>query len=255
MGTQGHNGMGRDDGRFDDLPQVNVVVPNDASELDAEVRAYHRERRSARIRGFLAKIFLTRRWRRFGLSGPIVVATLLLVGVVASTLAILGPNQRRPAQRSLPLSEQTSPGIGEIGGLLPPAELSIEGRPGNSRELRPAVIVLLPPECKCQALLDDLFRQVNEYGHAIYLVGSEAMTEEVTQTAKGIGNGTTVAVVDVDGTLAATYAARGVTVVLVHADGVVGAVYRDASPGIRLEPQLARLASAGAPPSMSATTR
>ncbi len=253
MGAQGRSGSGRDDGRFDDLPQVNVVVPDDASELDTDVRAYHRERRRAGDRSILAKIFLTKRWRRFGLSGPIVIAILLLVGLVASMLAILGPDQGRSTQRSLPLSQRSGQRIGETGGLLPPTELAMAGRRLNSRELRPAVIVLLPSSCACLPLLENVFRQVNEYGHRMYVVGSEAMTAELVQTTKEIGNGTSVVAVDLHGTLAATYAARGVTLLLVHADGVVGSVIRDVPPEIRLEPQLARLSSAGAPPLVTST--
>jgi hypothetical protein len=249
VGTPGHNGSGRDDGRFDDLPQVNVVVPDDASELDADVRAYHRERRLVRVRGLLSKIFLTRRWHRFGFSGPIVVAALVLVALVASTLAILGPHQQRAPQRSLPLAQRTSPPVGEIGGLLPATELTVNGESVNSRELRPAVIVVLPPSCACAPLLDDLFRQVKEYGHAMYLVGSPAMQTEIIRTAREIGNGTAAPVLDSNGMLATTYAARGVTVLLVHADGVVGAVQRELASGIRLEPQLARLRSPGQTPS------
>lgn len=248
VGIPGHNGSGRDDGRFDDLPQVNVVVPDDASELDADMRAYYRERRSARVRGLLSKIFLTRRWHRFGFSGPIVVAALVLVALIASTLAILEPHQQRAPQPSLPLAQRTTSSVGEIGGLLPATELTVDGETKNSRELRPAVIVVLPPSCACAPLLDDLFRQVKEYGHAMYLVGNPAMQAEITRTAREIGNGTAAAVVDSRGTLATAYAARAVTVLLVHADGVVGAVQHDLMPGVRLEPQLARLSSPGQTP-------
>src|SRR5215475_11183886 len=125
VGTHGHNGPDRDDGRFDDLPPVNVVVPDDASELDPDVRAYYRERRVARARGLISKSFLTRRWGRFGLSGSILMAVLLLVGLVASMLAILEPHQVRGTQQSLPLAQQTSPPAGEIGGLLPATELLV----------------------------------------------------------------------------------------------------------------------------------
>jgi len=245
VGTQGHNGPGRDDGRFDDLPPVNIVVPDDASELDPDVRAYYRERRLAQARSRLSKVFLTRRWRRFGLSGPILMAVLVLVGLVASMMAILGPHQIRGTQRSLPLAQQTSPPVGEIGGLLPPTELLVGGLPRNSRELRPGVLALIPPACQCVPLLDELFRQVKEYGYPMYLVGSEAMRAEVARTARDVGNGTAAPVVDPNGTLTATYAARGVTVLLVHADGILGALVPELTPGVRLEPQLAPLSSPG----------
>jgi len=254
VGTQGHNGPGRDDGRFDDLPPVNVVVPDDASELDPDVRAYYRERRVARARGLISKSFLTRRWGRFGLSGSILMAVLLLVGLVASMLAILEPHQVRGTQQSLPLAQQTSPPAGEIGGLLPATELLVGGLPRNSRELRPGVLALIPPSCQCVPVLDELFRQVKEFGYPMYLVGSQAMRTEVAQTARDVGNGTAVPVVDTNDTLATTYAPRGVTVVLVHADGVVGGLVHELASGERLEPQLATLSSPGQtspPPNIS----
>jgi len=245
VGTHGHNGPGRDDGRFDDLPSVNVVVPDDASELDPDVRAYYRERRLARARALVAKVFLTRRWRRFGLSGPILVAVLVFVGLVGSMLAILGPHQVHRTPRTLPLAQQTSPPVGELGGLLPATELLVGGLQKNSRELRPGVLALIPPACECVPLLDDLFRQVKEYGYPMYLVGSEAMRTEIERTARDVGNGTAAPVVDPSGTLTATYAARGITVLLVHADGILGAVFRELAPGVRLEPELAPLSSPG----------
>jgi hypothetical protein len=245
VGTQGHNGPGRDDGRFDDLPPVNIVVPDDASELDHDVRAYYRERRLAGARALVSKVFFTRRWRQFGLSGPILVAVLLLVGLIASMLAILGPHQMRRTPQSLPLAQQTSPTVGEIGGLLPATELLVGGLPRNSRELRPGVLALIPPACHCVPLLDDLFRQVKEYGYSMYLVGSEAMRAEIAQTVRDVGNGTAAPVVDPSGALTTAYAARGVTVLLVHADGIVGAVLRELAPGERLEPELAPLSSPG----------
>jgi hypothetical protein len=254
VGTQGHNGPGRDDGRFDDLPPVNIVIPDDASELDPDLRAYYRERRLAGARALASKIFLTRRWRRFGLSGPILVAVLLLVGLLASMLAILGPNQIHRAPRTMPLAQQTSPSVGELGGLLPATELLVGGLQRNSRELRPAVLALIPPSCQCVPLLDDLFRQVKEYGLPMYLVGSEAMRTEIARTARDVGNGTAAPVVDPSDALTTTYAARGVTVLLVHADGIVGAVFRELAPGVRLEPELAPLSSPGQIPSASSVS-
>jgi hypothetical protein len=133
----------------------------------------------------------------------------------------------------------------EHGGLLPATELLVGGLSKNSRELRPGVLALIPPSCECVPLLDDLFRQVKEYGYPMYLVGSEAMRTEIQKTARDVGNGTAAPVVDPSGTLTATYAARGVTVLLVHADGIVGAVFRELAPGVRLEPELAPLSSPG----------
>ena len=45
---------GRDDGN---LPPVNVVIPDDARELDRDVLAYRRELRARRRRQWLMRLF------------------------------------------------------------------------------------------------------------------------------------------------------------------------------------------------------
>lgn len=242
---RGNNGRG-DEGRFDDLPPVDVVIPDDAAELVDEARAVHRELRSQRRRAFLTRVFRTRRWRRFGLSGPLIIAVLIVVGLVASTLGVLRPRQDGEPPPALPLAAVDDRAPGEIGGLVPVGTLVVDGSTQPSRGLRPAVLAFPPVGCDCDEELDSVFRQVREFGLAMYLVGDSATAGEITDTASRIGNGTAVPVVDGGGVLTAVYEDTGLVVVLVHADGVVRTVLGDPSADAVLEPDLAGLAAPGA---------
>ncbi len=242
---RGNNGRG-DEGRFDDLPPVDVVIPDDAAELADEARAVHRELRSQRRRAFLTRVFRTRRWRRFGLSGPLIIAVLLAVALVASTLGVLRPRQDGQPPPALPLAVANDRTPGEPGGLVPAGTLVVDGSTQPSHGLRPAVLAFPPAGCDCDEELDGVFRQVREFGLTMYLVGDSATAGEIIDAANGIGNGTAVPVVDGGGVLTAVYEDTGLVVVLIHADGVVRTVVRDLPADAVLEPDLAGLAGPGA---------
>jgi len=226
-------------GRDGGLP-VELEIPDDARELDPEVRAYRRQLRRSRMRVRLRRLLFTRRWNRYGLSGPLVTAILLLVAIVGSLTILLGP--RFPGQPPrAPLATNPSAAPGEVGGLLPPISLTIAGRTHDVRTLRPAVLALVPPDCRCEGTLDALFGQAKEYGLSIVLVGGSEGASALRQLRTKVGNGTAPAAEDEGQRLAAAYRVRGVTAVLVRADGVVIQVHRDLTPRMRLEPDLAQL--------------
>jgi len=86
-------------GTPEDLPPLDwpaLVVPDDARELAAEAEALRRERRAAARRDRLGRLLLTRRWQRFGVSGPLVALTLVIVAAFGSLLVIFLPS--RPDQ-------------------------------------------------------------------------------------------------------------------------------------------------------------
>jgi hypothetical protein len=218
----------------------DVVIPDDISELDAEVHALHRERRRSRRRAWWSRRLFTRRWNRYGLSGPLVVLVLTGVALVGSLMAVLGPRQPpAPTQRPLARSPQAEPGA--VGGLLPAGSVLVAGRERDPRDLRPAVLAFPPPGCACPVTLESLFRQAREYQVGFYLVGAEARSGELRELAAGTGNGSTEVVVDTRNRLAAAYQPRGMTAVLVDRSGVVTAVVRDLGPDVRLEPVLSQL--------------
>jgi len=233
---RGENGRSGREGR---LP-LELDIPDDARELDADVRSYRREVRRSRLKVRLRRLVFTRRWNRYGLSGPLVTAILVLVALVGSLATLLGPRgDPRPAPAPLASSPAATPG--GLGGLLPAVPLVIDGTPVGAHALRPAVLVLVSPECGCEAALDELFRQAQEYRLQVLLVGGPADVPGLRRVAGRIGNGTARVVEDRTRALALGYGARGLTAVLVRTDGVVTRVHRGLARGMRLEPDLSRL--------------
>jgi len=127
----GPNGVNGPDPHGDDLNPFEFVIPDDIRELDDEVRAYRREQRRSRRRTMLAHLLQTRRWRRYGLSGPLVVAVLIVVAMVGSMLAFLGPRPSPRPQR-LPLA-MTTVAAGLPGSLLPDVQVITLGTPVSAR--------------------------------------------------------------------------------------------------------------------------
>ena len=77
---------GRDDGS---LPPVNIVIPDDARELDRDVLAYRREMRAKRRRQRLLRLFRPFRGPEFG-------GHAAIIPLIAVCLAIC-PGRRRAA--------------------------------------------------------------------------------------------------------------------------------------------------------------
>jgi hypothetical protein len=231
------------------LPHIDIVVPDDARELDRDVVAYRREQRQRRRRA---------RWRRvlhpftrYGLAAPIIAATVLIAVVSGTLLTVLGPHSvPRPA--ATPVAPRPSARAGQIGGPLPDARITVDGEPAALTDQRPAVIILVPPDCRCDAVVSSLARQAATRRIGVYLVAGPAAADRAIQP--GSGNGTVTprpparltpsarataeagelralakksaarVIADADGTLVSTYRPNGLTAVFVHTDGVVRAV-------------------------------
>ena len=149
---------GRDDGS---LPPVNIVIPDDARELDRDVLAYRRELRARRRRQRITRLFgpLHRR----GLGGqaailPLIatcVALSMLAGAMLSVMTISPADRRRPlsspraprparhrgpdraARRKRPARQRSRAGAepGELGARADPGRLRL--RPGAAPPGRP----------------------------------------------------------------------------------------------------------------------
>lgn len=230
----GHPGDHHDD---DGLPRVDVVVPDDARELERDVQAYRRELRQQRRQARWLR--LSRPLRRRGLVMPLAVIFVLLVTLSTTLIIVLSPRATdRPAPAALAEAPTASPG--DVGGLLPDVELAVDGDPRAARTLRPAVIALVPRDCGCGQAADELYRQARALSLRVYFVASGRPASELRDLG-GSGRGLAVLVQDRTGALASAYDASGLTAVLVRRDGVVTDVVRDPEPGMRLEPKLAPL--------------
>lgn len=226
----------------EDEPPLAVRIPDDARELAADVAAYRREVARDRRRRRLTR-WLGRRWARYGLSGPLVTAVLVVVGLVGSLMAVLAPSTGRRA----PAAPLARPGAadGTVGGLLPDALAGLPGSPAtlSLRELRPGVLLVVPPGCACRQLATALAAQGAEFGVRLELAGRASDERALGRLADAVADsllgGRPVVVTDRDGALARAYGEG--SAVFVRADGVVVRVERSPQPRGRYEPAVAQL--------------
>lgn len=239
-----NNEPGRDDYG---LPPADVVVPDDARELDRDVQAYHREQRQQRRR--TRRTRLVHASQRFGVVAPLIVIIVLIVGIATSLLVALGPNtaQQHTPRGHLATSPTASPG--HVGGLLPDTTLRIVDTSATRsvRMLRPAVLLIVPPGCQCRRTINGLTRQIHTNEVPVYLVTSKRPTTQLRELANTDGNGVVIVARDPQGKLARTYETSELTAVLVHEDGIVGGVLRDLSPNTNLRKRLSPLLGPGQP--------
>lgn len=139
----------------DPPPQwAGFVIPDDARELAAEAEALRRERRRDTRRSRLERVFSIPGRRRYGLSGACIALSVLIAGIFASLIVLLPTDPSSP--RAQQLARPTiSPGA--VGGLLPDLRLATStGSTVRTRDLRPAVVLVLPEGCACDSLIDQI---------------------------------------------------------------------------------------------------
>ncbi len=213
------------------------VVPDDISELDTEIEKLRRELATPR-RPRLQRLFETRRFQRYGLSGPLVVVVLLVVLLFASLVFLLVPVPPRSPEPQPLARPALAPG--SVGALLPDLALPV-GDNGSLRlrTLRPAVVVLLPADCGCAWLVDYVIASTSASRLPVLLVGDQAdprlpSTAPVQRMHAATDDG---------GRLAAGFrAGPGPTVLFVRADGTVTRVIRNAQPGADIRQDVDALA-------------
>ncbi|MFB4298236.1 hypothetical protein [Actinomadura sp. NTSP31] len=227
------------------LPHVDVVVPDDARELDRDVLAYRREERRRRRRRRVRRLF--RPVTRFGVAIPIIAGALLVALISGALMTAFGP---RPAPRpkGVPLAPHPTAAPGAIGGLLPVGPVDeVNGHKSarNLRDLRPAVFGIVPPGYRCQDVVAALAGRTHEYGIKFLLVadprgaaGREPVPlKELKACAGTAHDGTPLVLQDGKALLAGAYApapgspAAGLTAVFVQPDGIVKEVVNAPTPG------------------------
>lgn len=253
------------------LPPVDIVVPDDARELDRDVQAYRRELRALR-----------RHQRRVRWHGPLtrdgiilpLLASCLVLALIAGTLLTFftarpggGPAAGRPPAAP---SSSRPPGTASPSSTSPPdspravvssvrfpakADIQVAGQPVSYAELTDStVLALIPAGCNCATVLAELDSQAGTAHVIVYLVGGGKLAPVTEVTALAVQartrSGTLVAD-DAAGTLASTYLQAGgtsagsaPTALLVAPDGTV-AVASALPAGFRLGNELAAL---GHPP-------
>ncbi|MGZ4663906.1 MAG: hypothetical protein ACXV5Q_02335 [Frankiaceae bacterium] len=183
------------------------VIPDDLSELDDEVHAYRKEWRTAhptRWRRLLWPPWLRR--QRHNL--PLLLLGLLSVAVFATLVSVPAPT-RQPLPPPAALAHpKVSPG--SVGGLVPQVTLYSGPAQTTSRDLRPALLVLLPPRLSTVAGSRDTVSQIAAQAEEFQLVtiliagpGDAGSVKALAETARR--RGVVTGLEDRGGVLAKTY--------------------------------------------------
>ena len=223
----------------DDAPWIDpVVVPDDIRALQADIDAYHRELREAGRHRFTRRLTESLVWRRGAMPLAVLATSLGLAAVVFAVLTLGDPGVGR---RALPAPVASAPtaAVGEIDGLLPDVTLRTVGGDSRSvRELRPALVALLPLHCDCAAMVNSLAGQAETVGASLVAVAPVSADAEVAALPGRTHSGHVTAYFDSEHALADAYGAVGVTLLVVAPDSTVRHVVRDAQPGVHVEAML-----------------
>ena len=243
----------RDDGS---LPPVNIVIPDDARELDRDVLAYHRELRARRRRQRLLR--LLRPFNRPGLGGPTAIVPLIALCLALALVggALLSVVTMNPAEAPTVTSTPTAAQAGQPAGLtaLPTGNVLIEGQAEPVRSLVRSALALVPADCACVQQWNRLEGQAVAANVLLYFVATGATRQQRAGEAGQYLYGRAVAADDADGVLANAYRPDGLTVLLVYSDAKAE-VHRNLGTAFQLEPELTRLKSASAKTGSQTTPR
>jgi hypothetical protein len=234
---------GRDDGS---LPPVNVVIPDDARELDRDVLAYRREMRAKRRRQRLLRLLRPFDRPEFGGHAAIVpliaiCLALTLVGGALLSVATMGPAAAPTVSGSPPAG--VKPPAGTLTEL-PAGNLQLDGQVRPVRSLTSSAIALVPQDCGCGAALLRLAEQAKAADVGLYFVAIGAAVSQLHGLTAHYGDGKAQAAIDLYGVFRAAYQPVSLTVLLVFSDATAE-VYRDLEANFQFAPTLSTLTRPG----------
>jgi hypothetical protein len=213
---------GRDDGS---LPPVNVVIPDDARELDRDVLAYRREMRALRRRQRRRRLL-----RPFsGPSGPAAIVPLIALCLAIALVggALLSVLTISPAEQDSTLAPSATPTSQDGLTALPQGNVQLDGETKPVRSLVSSAIALVPENCGCGSSLSRLEGQAVAAGaRVVYFIGVGAPSAQLAADVERFGNRHAVQGDDADDVLARAYNPTGLTVLLVFKDATAE-VHRD----------------------------
>jgi hypothetical protein len=222
------------------LPKVDVVVPDDARELDRDVIAYRRELRQLRRRERWQR--LARPFTRYGIAAPFIASAVLIALISGVLMTVVSP---RPSPRAIQVPP-TGPSRlrpGDIGGPLPTGDVVVAGKRTPLADFVnvAGVILIVPPDCHCDSAVEGLAQQAGYQRLQVWLV-ADARTgkgaDDVHRLAGPATHGFARVADDPDRLLSSTYKAAGPTAVLVTTDKVVRKVLRGVRSGQNFTPNL-----------------
>jgi hypothetical protein len=215
------------------LPKVDVVVPDDASELDREVIAYRRELRQRRRRERWDRI--GRPFTRYGIAAPFIASAVLIALISGVLMTVISP---RPNPRTIQVPPTGPQRLrpGDAGGGLPAGNVIFRHKRVPVTELInvAGVVLVVPRECHCDAAAQGVIRQAGAQRLQVWLVADDRTDKndgDVSRLADGTAPGAALVADDGDRVLSSTYRATGLTAVLVRTDRIVRKILRDLQAG------------------------
>jgi hypothetical protein len=235
---------GRDDGS---LPPVNVVIPDDARELDREVLAYRREMRAKHRRRRLLRLVQPFNRPEFGGHAAIVpliaiCLALTLVGGALLSVATMGPAAAPTVTSSSPPAVKPSAAAGSLT-KLPAGNIQLDGQVRSARSLISSAIALVPQDCACGTALLRLANQAKAADVGLYFVATGAAISQLPMLTSRYGDDKAEAAIDLDGVFGTAYHPVGLTVLLVFSDATAE-VHRDLKANFQFATTLSALTQA-----------
>ena len=236
------------------LPRLEI--PDDARALEADRWRYydelHRQRKIDSAPGGPTGADHPGTWRDgkpwFGLLGssriPLIFAIAACLAMVASFLLPL-IQRANPPKQTQALALAAGP-VGTEGGLLPVTRVQLNGGERDLRDIRPAVLAVLPTgSCPgCAGALAMAERLSTAAGYTLVVADTAPESATAGGDAAGAAGGAVVNRNQAVPRLSAppgsfdAYAPAGLTLVVVTGDGTVARVIRDADVGATAEGSL-----------------
>jgi hypothetical protein len=231
------------------LPPVDIEIPDDARELDRDIQAYQRELRALRRRERVSR--LRGPLARDGMVLPLLAGCLILALVTSTLLIMFAADQTGMPElpgRLATKQPTTSQAAGKIGGPLPSAQLLIDGKTvplSSVTAAKATMLTLVPPDCKCVPVLQQLGIRAAQAHVAVYLIGTGAIMQQLSELAVQAGQDPRRVAEDTSDVLGKTYGGSGMTAVLVGLDGTVASVVNNVVQPANLKQAEARLRKLG----------
>jgi hypothetical protein len=217
------------------LPPVDIEIPDDARELDRDIQAYRRELRMHRRHRLVRR--LAGPLTRDGMVLPLLASCLALTLLAGTLLTMFTARRTVPSTlQTTSAPQQTRPPVGQVGGLLPAASVTLGGDQIRAlRDLRPSVLALVPAGCRCVAAAHQLNTQAKAAGVTLYFVAAAPAVTQARKLAKRTGLSAELVVTDTQDAMGGAYHPVGLTAVLVYGDGLVRSINTHLGPGVQLK--------------------
>jgi hypothetical protein len=225
------------------LPHVDVVVPDDARELDRDVIAYRRELRQLRRRERWQR--LGRPFTRYGIAAPFIASAVLIALISGILMTVVSPRPN-PRAVQVPPTGPIRARPGEAGGPLPDGKVVVGGRRVAVSEFVnvAGVVLIVPPDCRCDSTVTNVAQRAGHLQLQVWLVadgrtGKDA--DDVHELAGTATHGLGAVADDPDRVLSSVYQPSGLTALLIRTDRIVRRILKGVQPNRDLDNELRAL--------------